>query len=102
MHYIYRDEEIYKDANTFNPFRLNPSTGQPMPPAVETSENFLPFGHGRHGCPGRYFASHEIKLIIATMVMKYDIKFLDQRPPNVWMADSIIPPHTILSVKRRN
>lgn len=47
MHNMHRDEEIYKDANTFNPLRLNPSTGQPMPPAVETSENFLPFGHGR-------------------------------------------------------
>uniref|UniRef100_A0A093URK5 Ent-kaurene oxidase n=1 Tax=Talaromyces marneffei PM1 TaxID=1077442 RepID=A0A093URK5_TALMA len=75
MHHMHRDEEIYKDANTFNPFRLNPSTGQPMPPAVETSENFLPFGHGR---------------------------FLDNRPPNVWMGDSMIPPHTILSVKRRS
>jgi cytochrome P450 len=47
MHNMHHDEEIYKDANTFNPLRLNPSTGQPMPPAVETSENFLPFGHGR-------------------------------------------------------
>lgn len=47
MHHMHRDEEIYRDANTFNPFRLNPSTGQPMPPAVETSENFLAFGHGR-------------------------------------------------------
>lgn len=47
MHNMHRDEEIYKDANSFNPLRLNPSTGQRMPPAVETSENFLPFGHGR-------------------------------------------------------
>lgn len=47
MHNMHRDEEIYKDANTFDPLRLNPCTGQPMPPAVETSENFLPFGHGR-------------------------------------------------------
>jgi cytochrome P450 len=47
IHNMLRDEEIYKDANAFNPFRLNPSTGQPMPPAVETSEIFLAFGHGR-------------------------------------------------------
>jgi cytochrome P450 len=47
VHNMHRDEEIYRDANTFNPFRLHPSTGQPMPPAVETSENFLAFGHGR-------------------------------------------------------
>ncbi|RAO65997.1 uncharacterized protein BHQ10_002009 [Talaromyces amestolkiae] len=83
MHNMHRDEEIYKDANTFDPLRLNPCTGQPMPPAVETSENFLPFGHGRHPCPGRYFASHEIKLIIAIIVLKYDVKFLEKRPPNM-------------------
>ncbi|EED24635.1 cytochrome P450, putative [Talaromyces stipitatus ATCC 10500] len=102
MHNMHRDEEIYKDANTFNPFRLDPSTGQRMLPAVETSENFLPFGHGRHGCPGRYFASHEIKLIIATIILRYNVKFLEKRPPNVWMGDSMIPPRTILQVQRQS
>jgi hypothetical protein len=47
MHNMHRDEEIYADAKIFNPFRPDPSTGQRMPPAVVTSENFLPFGHGR-------------------------------------------------------
>lgn len=46
MHNMHRNKDIYQDVNTFNSFRLNPSTGQLMPPAVEMSENFLPFGHG--------------------------------------------------------
>jgi len=33
---MHRNEEIYNDVNTFNPFRLNPSTGQPMRLAVRT------------------------------------------------------------------
>jgi len=32
------------------------------------------FGIGRHACPGRWFASHEIKLILAAFLSKYDIK----------------------------
>jgi cytochrome P450 len=32
---------------------------------VTTSEAFLAFGHGRHACPGRFFAAQEMKLMLA-------------------------------------
>jgi cytochrome P450 len=35
------------------------------------------FGGGRHGCPGRAFASVEAKMIISALLMKYDFKLKD-------------------------
>lgn len=40
----------------------------------DTSQNF---GLGRHACPGRFFAAHEIKLILAHLLLSYDIKLRD-------------------------
>ena len=40
---------------------------------VTTNEQNLMFGYGRHACPGRFFATNEIKMIVAKMVLDYDI-----------------------------
>ncbi len=37
----------------------------------------MQFGVGRHACPGRFFAANEIKMIIANVVMAFDIKMPD-------------------------
>lgn len=42
---------------------------------VTTSVEHLGFGHGMHACPGRFFASNELKLMLAHLLMKYDWKF---------------------------
>jgi hypothetical protein len=36
------------------------------------SEN-LGFGHGSHACPGRFFASNEIKVLLVDMLRRFDI-----------------------------
>ena len=43
-----------------------------------TKEN-MSFGFGRHACPGRFFAANEMKLIMARLLLDYDIKM----PPGV-------------------
>jgi len=69
---------------------------------VTTSDTFLAFGHGRHACPGRFFAATEMKLLVAYIVMNYDVKALTTRPPNSFIAGSIIPPmKATISVRRR-
>ena len=35
------------------------------------------WGTGRHGCPGRHLASHEIKIVIANLLLTYDFKFAE-------------------------
>ncbi|KAJ0119705.1 cytochrome P450 monooxygenase [Diaporthe amygdali] len=46
----------------------------------------LVFGFGRHACPGRFFAINEIKMIVAELLMKYDVKNVEgveERYPNL-------------------
>ena len=38
-----------------------------------TSADHLGFGHGPHSCPGRFFAANEIKLILARILLGYDL-----------------------------
>ncbi|KAK3060634.1 hypothetical protein LTS18_008098 [Coniosporium uncinatum] len=59
---------------------------------VTTSETFLPFGHGRHACPGRFFVSTELKMLISHLVRNYDIEPLPSRPKNKWFGQNVIPP----------
>lgn len=34
-------------------------------------------GYGKHACPGRFLASNELKVTLAHMLMKYDLKLDD-------------------------
>ncbi|KAK1499410.1 ent-kaurene oxidase [Colletotrichum cuscutae] len=34
----------------------------------------MAFGFGRHACPGRFFAATEIKMLIARLLLEYDIR----------------------------
>lgn len=43
---------------------------------VATSPTYLGFGHGRHACPGRFFAANELKLLIAYLLTRYDIQMV--------------------------
>ncbi|EXJ93891.1 hypothetical protein A1O1_02284 [Capronia coronata CBS 617.96] len=45
---------------------------------IATSPTYLGFGHGRHACPGRFFAANELKLLIAYLVMRYDIQMVTE------------------------
>ncbi|PGG95940.1 hypothetical protein AJ79_09795 [Helicocarpus griseus UAMH5409] len=44
---------------------------------VSTSPDHLAFGHGQHACPGRFFASNEIKVMLCHLLLKYDIKTVE-------------------------
>ncbi len=37
----------------------------------------MSFGYGRNVCPGRFFAANVIKIVIAHIVLNYDIKMPD-------------------------
>jgi len=63
------------------------------------------FGYGRHSCPGRFFASDEIKAITMHLLNNYDIKFADGqvRPKSLEVETQLLPDPaaTILCRKRR-
>jgi hypothetical protein len=69
-----------------------------------TSVDSLPFGHGKHSCPGRYFAACELKLILAHLVMNYDVKLENDgvRPQDMWVATNCVPnPNAKVFFRRR-
>ncbi|KAJ7860750.1 cytochrome P450 [Mycena leptocephala] len=51
---------------------------------ISTAADFLPFGTGKHACPGRFFAATELKAMLAHMVINYDLKAEVEgvRPPD--------------------
>ena len=52
--------------------------------------------------PGRFFVSHELKMLLAYMVMNYEVQYLPQRPPNTWFGPMVIPPmKATIKVKRK-
>ncbi|KAF5356457.1 hypothetical protein D9758_009516 [Tetrapyrgos nigripes] len=75
---ILRDEELYPNRNEFKPFRfseLREKEEESMKHQLVTvNSEWMVFGQGKHACPGRFFASTEIKAILAHVVLHYDVK----------------------------
>ncbi|RXW14001.1 hypothetical protein EST38_g11854 [Candolleomyces aberdarensis] len=65
------------DPLEFDPYRclkLQKESGKPI--GITTTSPFvLIFGHGRHACPGRFFAAQEMKLMMAYMLVHYDVSY---------------------------
>ena len=116
-YFVRHDEKHFKNADQYDAFRFSREREETNGPTekgraevlknknlslVTTSETFLQFGYGRHSCPGRFFAAAELKLIVAHMVMNYDIKPLVERPKGKWFGDTILPPlKATVEIKRR-
>jgi len=101
---VARDAEIFPDADKFDPWRFarlreEARTGGQVEVAAQhqfasLSPDVLTFGFGRHACPGRFFAANEIKMIIANIVLGYDVKLPDgvtERYPNLGFGSSLVP-----------
>lgn len=118
---IHYDSSIYPDAMSFQPFRFaQPDAAQnivdafdstpsgegekPKPKSSATvDEAFLGFGFGKHSCPGRFFALNEVKILVANMVLHYDIEPLKTRPkmtPIIWLNVPLFNNGTV-RVRRR-
>jgi len=75
------DPEIYENPAVFDGFRFsNQRAAEPEDGKifnrhmVSTGVHHLVFGHGKHACPGRFFAATELKTILAHILLTYDIK----------------------------
>ncbi|KXN90695.1 Ent-kaurene oxidase, partial [Leucoagaricus sp. SymC.cos] len=71
-------DDTYPNAREFQGFRFVESSrnksdrGGGEESLVNLTPNFLPFGHGNHACPGRFFAASSMKLVLAYMLLHYD------------------------------
>ncbi|KXS97072.1 hypothetical protein AC578_10785 [Pseudocercospora eumusae] len=67
------------DHDQFNAWRFVERRKQPQfqnsSLLVSTCPEFTAFGHGKHACPGRFFAANEVKIAMMHLLIKYDFKF---------------------------
>ena len=101
---VHHDESIYPEPLEYRYARFMQSDDDKTPPKSATTiePTFLNFGHGRHACPGRFFAVDMIKLIMTYLITNYDVKPYPVRPKNKWITESLVPPFdATLEVRRR-
>ncbi|KAJ3545459.1 hypothetical protein NM208_g2495 [Fusarium decemcellulare] len=68
---------------------------------VSTSPEFLSFGHGTHACPGRFFASNEIKIAMVQLLLNFDWRVAGN-PPESRFASRFVPdPATLVAYRSR-
>ena len=93
------DTEYYADPETFDATRF--LKREPVKGMHDQKKRFssinpgnLAWGSGRVTCPGRRYASVQIKLLLANILRDFEIKFpgtQTERPANTYRNDSIAP-----------
>jgi cytochrome P450 len=102
------NEKVYPNAEKFDGHRFYNLRQQPGSESkhqfVTTSNDHISFGHGKHACPGRFFASNEIKVSLVHTLTKYDMKFVDDetRPKCLEIGVSMAPdPRSQILIRKR-
>ncbi|KAF7317577.1 hypothetical protein MKEN_00844700 [Mycena kentingensis (nom. inval.)] len=100
------DSANHENATTFDGFRFarereamvaregyDPSKDTFGKSMITTAADHLPFGTGKHACPGRFFAATELKAMLAHMLVNYDIKAEVEgvRPPDAVYGMQMTP-----------
>ncbi|KAM4055521.1 cytochrome p450 [Hirsutella rhossiliensis] len=99
--------ETYVNPHTFNGYRFFNMRKQPgkenTSQLVSASPNHIGFGYGLHVCPGRFFASEEIKLALCHMLLMYDFKLVpgSNVEPRKFGLSMSANPTAKLAVRRR-
>ena len=94
---IQNDPEVTPDPETFDGLRYykyrQKSGESHLHQFATTEKNLLNFGHGKYACPGRFFASLEIKVILVRLITNYDFKLSPRqgRPANIKAHEFLFP-----------
>ncbi|KAI0465742.1 cytochrome P450 [Xylaria cf. heliscus] len=105
-YWLQTDGDAFENPFKYDPFRFSRAReaeldeqGKPGLPSlsfVSTGAQNLAFSHGKHACPGRFLVDFELKMIIAYVLMNYDLEFPPEyngkRPQAHWVTDAIFPP----------
>ncbi|KAH8164723.1 hypothetical protein CIB48_g3529 [Xylaria polymorpha] len=89
---IHRDETIYPDARGFDALRFARMRVEGEPnkslDAAEPSDTYMFFSYGRTSCPGRWFATRVMKILVAYVTLHYDIKPLSEDAERFSVGDT--------------
>ncbi len=72
VYLTHRREEIYPEPRRFKPERFLEKQFSPY--------EYLPFGGGNRRCIGQAFALFEMKLVLATILSRFQLSLVDRRP----------------------
>ncbi|KAI4237689.1 MAG: hypothetical protein LQ352_007923 [Teloschistes flavicans] len=96
---ITMDPSIYPNPTEFLPFRFaalradNPQQAGRWQYASSNPQS-MSFGYGRHACPGRFFASNEIKAIMSYVITHFEVRFpagVGRRPESLAVETQFLP-----------
>lgn len=92
------DPDLYPDPERFDGFRFvkTGEKGALREQYAASNLRSMAFGYGRHACPGRFFASCEIKMIMSYLLLNYDFKFPEarkERPSSAAVETQLLPNH---------
>ncbi|PIA92053.1 Ent-kaurene oxidase [Cercospora beticola] len=103
---VNRDPEIYPSPDTFDGLRFHKlrtarcsnedgaiSANETKYQFVTATQEYQNWGAGGHACPGRFFASNEIKLMLAYLLQNYDFcwKYGESRTESAVIDWNILP-----------
>ncbi|KAI0015313.1 cytochrome P450 [Xylariomycetidae sp. FL0641] len=86
MEGVHFDEDVYSDASHFKPFRFASSGKarrdgvQDAKPSTTLDDHFLGLGASKNPCSGRFLGTHQVKLIMAFMLLNYDFEYRGEKP----------------------
>ncbi|KAJ0280642.1 hypothetical protein COL940_006139 [Colletotrichum noveboracense] len=109
------DDNLYPSSSQFDAFRFSKLRQNKVKATEDGTEvghlfssvgqKSLNFGFGRHVCPGRFFASVEIKMIVAIILLNFDIMLAEgetERYKNIEIGVQSMPdPAKTIRLKRR-
>ncbi|KAG6919311.1 hypothetical protein DXG01_007444 [Tephrocybe rancida] len=93
---IHHDEASHLDIHETNfglTLREQQAEGSSRHQMVALNHDYLVFGHGKHACPGRFFAVDELKTLLAYVLLNYDVSFKNygSRPVDPWFGVMVAP-----------
>lgn len=101
LNQVSNDPQLWHEPENFDGFRFFKLRERPGNESrfqfVTTGVDNLDFGHGTHACPGRFFASNEIKMILIHLLENYEFKFNhgQDRPESLWTPGGYHPDPSI-------
>ncbi|KAF2146172.1 uncharacterized protein K452DRAFT_348777 [Aplosporella prunicola CBS 121167] len=100
------DPAVYGDtANRFDGFRFLRLRQEGLTTAsmVSSSPEQFTFGMGKHICPGRFFVHNEVKTMLASILLDYDVRLADGYTPKFveFGFEIIADPSPKVEVRRR-
>ncbi|CAI6337029.1 unnamed protein product [Periconia digitata] len=100
------DPDIYPDPDKFNPYRfLDQSGSDSVVHTATQTKHYSVFGYGQQSCPGRFYGILASKLVLAKLLLSYEMKFFPSRkgmPGGVCQGVQLAPNmDTFVAFRRR-